>query len=448
MIAQPAKRKRALHAFVAAIVLLGLLAFSLTFTTNWPDVDPQVTVGGVLTFVFVGFGLEIGWRRLRMGSAIGSMAFVAFLGAALVFGPMWGALVTAVCLGATHGLNRRPLIKVAFNIGQYVLGIVLGSWAYLVIGGTIPPHSLNATLIPFAAFVVVFVLVNSCSVSGVIALSENRSFTEVWVRNTWSVIIYDVVGSTLGLAIAWLYLQFGFRGVGAVVIPILFMRHTYAVNLELQETHRELLELMVKAIEARDPYTSGHSQRVSELARRIARSLRMRFKDVESVGTAALLHDVGKIYDEFAPILRKEGRLTPEERALMETHPVRSAELIGTISSLHGQVYKSVRHHHERFDGSGYPDGLVGQEIPLGARIIMVADTLDAMTTDRPYRKALPFEKVYLELQKYSGTQFDPEVILALYRSLERKRVIDRSGSAEELPRVSDQERVAQLVGR
>jgi HD-GYP domain-containing protein (c-di-GMP phosphodiesterase class II) len=157
---------------------------------------------------------------------------------------------------------------------------------------------------------------------------------------------------------------------------------------------------------------------------------------------------VGKIHEEFAPILRKEGRLSTEERILMESHPVRSAELIGTISSLHGQVYKCVRHHHENFDGSGYPDGLAGEQIPLGARIIMVADTVDAMTTDRPYRKALPFERVFVELEKYSGKQFDPVVVTAFHKSAEIKRIMNRSVSPVEPGREPHQERVVQLAVR
>jgi HD-GYP domain-containing protein (c-di-GMP phosphodiesterase class II) len=137
-----------------------------------------------------------------------------------------------------------------------------------------------------------------------------------------------------------------------------------------------------------------------------------------------LLHDVGKVYEEYAPLLRKEGLLTVEERILLQTHPVRSAELITTISSLRGPVEEAVRHHHENFDGSGYPDGLAGDAIPLGARIIMIADTLDAMTTDRPYRRALPFERVLEEVRKYSGRQFDPDLAGLVAKSAAIRRLV------------------------
>ena len=124
--------------------------------------------------------------------------------------------------------------------------------------------------------------------------------------------------------------------------------------------------MMVKAIEARDPYTSGHSLRVSQLSRLIALEMGLQIRDVEQVHTAALLHDVGKIHEEFAPLLRKEDRLTADETALMQTHSARSAELVGIISKFRGFIQESVRHHHERWDGKGYPAGLSGHEIPLG----------------------------------------------------------------------------------
>lgn len=436
------------HWYVAAVVFAGFVAFVFAIRGPWPHAEPHVSAGGILTFVLVGLGLELGWHRLRMGSAYGSIAFVTFLGAALVFGPAWACAVTAVCLTSNLALNRRPPVRVLFNVAQYVLAIVAGSWIYVNLGGSIPPATIGEAAFPFVGFVFAFFFINSGAVSGVIAVSEERSFGEVWLRNTWSLAAYDIVASGLGLAIAMLYLRFGFWGVCSVVIPILFMRHIYSVNLQLQETQRELLDLMVKAIEARDPYTSGHSQRVSELAQALARSLRMGYKEIESIGTAALLHDVGKIHEEFAPILRKEGRLTGEERRLMQTHPVRSAELVGTISSLHGYVYLCVRHHHENFDGSGYPDGLDGRQIPIGARIIMVADTIDAMTTDRPYRKALSFDRVVEELNRHAGKQFDPFVLEAFHRNGIVKRLIETRVSAPLESRVPRPERVARLALR
>src|SRR5215208_3603679 len=129
--------------------------------------------------------------------------------------------------------------------------------------------------------------------------------------------------------------------------------------------------------------------------------------EVERVGVAALLHDVGKIDEAFAPILAKEGRLTPDEWDVMKRHPIRSAELVGLLSSLR-DVVPAVRHHHENWDGTGYPDGLKADEIPVASRIIMFADTFDAMTTKRPYRGPMGEEEIREELVRCRGRQFDP----------------------------------------
>jgi HD-GYP domain-containing protein (c-di-GMP phosphodiesterase class II) len=194
------------------------------------------------------------------------------------------------------------------------------------------------------------------------------------------------------------------------------LRELYNVNLQLERANQELLELMVAAIEARDPYTSGHSRRVSEHAKVIAQIIGLRVSVVKRVGIAALLHDVGKIHEVFAPILLKPGRLTEEENAIMQTHPIKSEELVAKVSQLR-DVVSAVRHHHENWDGTGYPDGLAGERIPLASRIIVVADTIDAMTSDRPYRKALDADAVRSELIKHRGRQFDPTICDALLSS-------------------------------
>jgi len=154
----------------------------------------------------------------------------------------------------------------------------------------------------------------------------------------------------------------------------------------------------------------------------IARAVGLREKDIGRIVAAALLHDVGKIHEVFGPILSKPGRLTPEEQVIMRTHPVKSAELAGTVTKLR-DVVPLIRHHHENWDGTGYPDGLKGEGIPLGSRIIMFADTIDAMTTDRPYRAALDATSVRKELLRFRGTQFDPQICDALLRSPEYSKL-------------------------
>ena len=261
----------------------------------------------------------------------------------------------------------------------------------------------------FAAMVVVFFAANTLSVCGVVAVSERRGILKVWKQNTLGTLPHDVLASPVIFLLGWIYVQFGPLGAAGLAVPLLGVRVLYQTNLQLERVNEELLQLMVKAIEARDPYTSGHSVRVARYSEIIAQAFRLNARQVDRVRTAALLHDVGKIHEVYAPILRKPGRLTAEEWAIMETHPIRSAEFVGTVSHLRHLV-GAVRHHHENWDGSGYPDGIAGEEIPLESRIIMFADTIDAMTTDRPYRKALGEAEVRAELSKNRGKQFDPNL--------------------------------------
>ena len=261
-----------------------------------------------------------------------------------------------------------------------------------------------------------FFIVNSTCVDGVIAISEKKSFKEVWAENNLTELPYNLLSWPIIICLAWLYTRYGPSGAFALAIPLLGLRQLYKTNWQLEKTNQELLELMVAAIEARDPYTSGHSRRVAQNAKIIAQILGLKQSTVKRIEIAALLHDVGKIHEVFAPILQKPGRLTDEEHAIMQTHPIKSEELVSKVSQLR-DIVSSVRHHHENWDGTGYPDGLAGELIPLASRIIMFGDTIDAMTSDRPYRKALSEAAVREELVKYRGRQFDPRVCDVLLSS-------------------------------
>jgi putative nucleotidyltransferase with HDIG domain len=303
---------------------------------------------------------------------------------------------------------------------------------YELLGGQVSVDASNVTVVPFLGLVATYFTINSGSVALAVAFASGVSFRESWSRVIGSAVLYDVVASGLALLLAFLYVELEFRGVALLLLPLFFVRHLYQMNQQLEQKSREQLLFMVKAIEARDPYTSGHSMRVAEYARTIARELGLSAKQVDNIATAALLHDVGKMYEEFVPLLRKEGRLTTEERMLMQSHPVRSAELVSTSAGLRGVVEQAVRHHHENYDGSGYPSGLQGDQIPVGARIIMIADTLDAMTTDRPYRRALSIDRVVAELRKHSGGQFDPKLVQLAIGSAAIRRLVEGAGETAE----------------
>ena len=189
----------------------------------------------------------------------------------------------------------------------------------------------------------------------------------------------------------------------------------------LEEIYIEVITALASAIDARDAYTHGHSQRVTEYAVAIAEEMGLSPAEVDVVRNASILHDVGKIGIKER-ILKKPGRLTEEERREMEYHPFIGTRILQSVKLLE-PVMPLVYHHHEWYDGNGYPDGLRGEKIPLGARIISVADAFESMTSDRPYRKALPLEEALAELRHGSGRQFDPLVVQAFMRLVEKGRV-------------------------
>jgi HD-GYP domain-containing protein (c-di-GMP phosphodiesterase class II) len=429
-------REFRIRLFVCCVALGAALAgasvqhFQLPFPGWWP----------IGTLAFVATLLESFHTRLRI-AAKGSTSFIIHMAAALLFGGWWAALIAAVSTLLGELIRSNPPIKVVFNVSQRILTVSVASLVYRGLGGQFPPaylanggglasDAVQRDLAVFLVFAAIYFVVNASAVNTAIVLSSERSFREVWNLNTRGVLAYDIAASAIAVLVAWLYTRFdtwfGFGSLGllGIIVPIVAARHVYGLYHQLEDSGQELLQVMVKAIEARDPYTSGHSLRVSELSRAIAVELGLSAREIEQVETAALLHDVGKIHEEFAPLLRKEGRLTPEETALMQTHSTRSADLVGIISRFRGIIQDSVRHHHERWDGQGYPGGLIGKSIPLASRIILISDTIDAMTTDRPYRKRLTLDVVIAELQKCKGTQFDPELVEVTVSSVAVRRLI------------------------
>ncbi|MCX7793268.1 MAG: HD domain-containing protein [Thermodesulfovibrionales bacterium] len=185
---------------------------------------------------------------------------------------------------------------------------------------------------------------------------------------------------------------------------------------ELKETFYGTIEALAETIEKRDPYTGGHTRRVMQYSLATGRELGLSGRELENLKLAAILHDIGKIGIRDS-ILLKKTNLTEEEAMVMNLHPKYGAEILEHIKQLK-DVIPGMRGHHEKYDGSGYPDGLKGEDIPLFARIIAVADAYDAMTTDRPYRKALSREQAFEELKKSSGRQFDPVVVNAFIKAL------------------------------
>lgn len=350
------------------------------------------------------------------GSVTGSMASIPYLAAILIV-PSWPGLVASSVVKLIVEMRPKPALKATFNVSQHALSTAIAIIVYRSLGGVsllglaharLAEASLRTGAQAFVA--ILFSLgLNALLVGGVIAFSTGRRLGVVYNDVLRSTVGVSALGAPIIFIFAWVFVSFGWIAAVAIWVPILGLRQVHKANLDLEKMNRELLELMVKSIEARDPYTSGHSRRVNHYSTIIARSLGLKEREVTRIGQAALLHDVGKIHEKYAPILRKADRLTPDEWLVMRQHPIDGENLVATMSGLQDLV-PAIRHHHENWDGTGYPDGLAGELIPLAARIIMLADTIDAMTSERPYRRPLCEDQVRAEIVSGRGRQFDPQI--------------------------------------
>src|SRR5947199_3047871 len=418
-----------LHAvkIYALVGVVSVAAVSLLVFVGWevPTPFPSKFWNALAAFAILGIVCDSFSSRLPFAKVSTSVGFIPLIAAVPLFRHPWPMLVAGITALVVESLVRhKPAVRVWFNTAQYMLATGLGALVYVSLGGVVSSDVFDFALIPFAALVFTFFIVNQGSVALAVSISSDVSLGEAWDRIGKDTIATDALSSTLAILLVFLYAKLQLLGIAILIFPLFLVRQLYQMNQQLQEELEEKLELMVKAMEARDPYTSGHSRRVSEYALAIARELRLPARDLDGIKRAALLHDVGKIYEEFAPLLRKEGKLTPEERIVMRSHVLRSAQLVATAARLRGPVEAMIRHHHENFDGTGYPDGLSGKQIPVGARIIMIADTIDAMTTDRPYRKALRLIRAIEALEKYSGNQFDPALVKLVAHSPGIRRLL------------------------
>lgn len=375
------------------------------------------------------------------GTVRSSMAFLPLLTCAAIFPPEAAILASAVTqLISECALAKvRAVWKVFFNVSQSVLAIASGAWVYTTLGGK-PNVAIDINIAAFFGLVVAFSVTNVLSVGALYAIRKGSGVASVFqqVIGPGAInIFYALLASPIAIFTAFLYERLYIGGIILIILPIFLIRYSYLSKFQLQQINRDLLKVLIKTIETRDPYTSGHSLRVSRLARVIAEELGHSLKQVEMIETAALLHDIGKIDSIYAEIIQKREALTEEEHRVIKTHAVKGAELLKSLTSFSDEIVRGVRHHHERYDGKGYPDGLAGKEIPIAARIIMLCDAIDAMLSDRPYRSALSVDQVEQEIQRCAGSQFDPEIVAvviqrgALARASEQIR--DETVTAPEL---------------
>lgn len=347
-----------------------------------------------------------------------SVSFALYYSAIILTNPLYAAIISAVGVAFrfpyVDGKGRvtifnYPVYKTIFNASQLIINSGIAGMTYVFSNNyfNIGYGFFN----PIAGIValVVYILFNTLFMSELMHLLLNQDFTYIWKSNFFSMMISVVLVGLLGILLAFAYNSYRIGGLLLFFIPLLLARYSFKLYLDMKKNNFDTMNVLVRAIEANDPYTSDHSLRVSIYSEAIANELKLPQNRVDTLKSAALLHDIGKIGID-QNILHKKEKLENKELEIIRTHPEIGANIIADLSHL-TNVADIIRHHHERNDGNGYPDGLNYESISLETSILTIADSFDAMTTDRPYRNALSMEKALNELRTNAGTQFNPDII-------------------------------------
>jgi putative nucleotidyltransferase with HDIG domain len=367
-------------------------------------------IRGLVAFAFVALVAEMMAVDFRFGPGKqqprSSMAFLPFLGMIAIYDPHITLLAVVGVVGASQLLFRRnDLLRAAYNMAQAAITAGVAGFVYHALDRMAGFHFLFSFSIAAAVFFATNILLTGIAISYL----KSAAFSGV-IAHIATGLRYDFLASPIAAFPVLLYDTYEIS-ILVVVWPLLLIHYFHVSKQQVLDAHTDLIRALVKAIETRDPYTSGHSVRVSTLATLIAKDLGLPVAAVRTIETAALLHDIGKIDPAFSEVLRKPFELSADERTLIQTHAAKGASMLQGLRSVHPEVVQAVHHHHERFDGNGYPAGIAGSDIPLAARIIMLCDSVDAMLSDRPYRKALSIADVHAELARCAGSQFDPAVV-------------------------------------
>ncbi len=330
--------------------------------------------------------------------------------AAVIFGPFIGAVIGLVATWTRRELNGEiQWPSTVFNHAQFaIIGWVVGS-LFEAMGGNVTGRSLVLNLIPLLTVIAVGFLLNIGFVLVALSLRKQRKIAEIFRVNYKALIPSFILMIPIAFLMAGLYQTLGVWGELAFFVPLAAVRWTMTLTKALRMAYFNTIRAILAGLDAKDPYTYGHSMRVGHYGMLLAHHMKMPEDQVEDVRFAGMLHDIGKMGTPDN-ILNKPGRLNMDELLIMQRHPIVGSAMLTSVQ-MQGCAASGVLHHHERWDGTGYPDSLRGMEIPIETRLITVVDAYDAMTSDRPYRRAMPHQSAIEEIRAGAGIQFDPSVV-------------------------------------
>lgn len=422
-------KNRAGRVYLWAVPIAGLLTlvWAVRDLTAHPPSNYWIALA-VLTSLTGSFTVKIPGMVARLSV---SEPFV--FASAMLFGPAAGTVTVAIdaCVMSLRLMpSLRTPHRILFNVGTLVISVAVSAAAFFRLAGIDPRAPLYPTvdsfIWPLYAFTTLCFLTNSGLVALALSIERKVSAFGIWRQQfMWLSVNYFAGASVAALIV--IYARTVDAAILGIVIPLIAISYlTFRTTLgrlddankhlsEVNSLYLSTIETLAMAIDAKDQVTHGHIRRVQRFAVGLARSLGVADdRQLRAIEAAALLHDMGKLaIPEF--ILNKPGKLTPREFSVMKTHAAVGADLLSSIQFPY-PVVPIVRHHHENWDGSGYPDGIRGADIPLGARILSVVDCYDALTSDRPYRPALSAEDALEILSQRRGKMYDPLVVDAFIR--------------------------------
>ncbi len=412
---------RAARIYAYAVAATGMASLFWFRPSESPERWAPVLLFTVLAFICEAFPVT-----LPRENGTVSVSFAVISAAILLFGPNAAQWIAALgTIRAKDVIGKTPAIAVLFNRGMLALSAFAAGKVYELLGGrpgmNVDPSGL---VLPLLGSALTYAVMNVSLVVGVVSIDEGIDPRGLWAVNfrwfTPNMLALIPVAAVLAQA----YVSAGVAGAAVLLVPLLLARYSFQRYIDLRRTYLETIRALMATLDAKDSGTRGHSERVAELAVEMGRVLGLSEEEIELLQYVGILHDVGKIGITDA-VLKKPGKFTQEEYAEMKRHAQIGAEIIGHVKML-GRGSLWVRHHHERFDGQGFPDQLSGEDIPMGARIIAAADAFDAMTSERPYKRAYSYDEAKREMLAHAGTQFDPKVVKALLRAVEGSR--DKEG--------------------
>jgi hypothetical protein len=419
--------------YVASVVLfaavLVLVAWRLT---GRPD-DPLAVA------VLSGMGIASWILRDTVGSVPVHLSFtsIILLAAVVIVGPV-GAAVVGALAPVVQFDRTKPIVRI-FNMAQLSAMGCAGGLVYHLVGGDAEPRGAHAGEIllrvglPLIIANVSQCLLNAALLSGVLRFASGTPFrTQVLkLLGTTGVgyLGYGVIGFLF--IVLWIPAGVGWFSAVLVLAPLFVARWAFVQYGDEVRVHERTLRALVRAVETKEPHNAGHSERVADLSGWLAEVLGLGYKEVQDIRSAGMLHDVGKVALP-ARVLRPRTPLSHDDLVVLADHALRGLDLVEGIEFLQDS-FDGIAHHHERWDGRGYPSGLAGEAIPLAARIVAVADVFDALTSARAYRPAHSVEEAIALVTARAGTQLDPTVVEALQRALARHEWRPTERSAEEL---------------